>query len=122
MTNEQKMKLIYVSHPYGGDPVEAADADNRIKALAEKYPQFVFISPIHAIRRDYHATNWEEGIAACISLEARCDAVLFLDGVQKKWENSLGCLREYDFAMKHEDLGILSSDDEMLLWSLVERM
>ena len=52
------MKLIYVSHPYGGDPVEAADADNRIKALAEKYPQFVFISPIHAIRRDYHATDW----------------------------------------------------------------
>lgn len=113
------MKLVYCSHPYGGDPVEAADADKAIKELAKRWPGVAFISPIHAIRRDYQATDYETGIKACLALEDRCDAIVFLHGVGKKWQDSIGCMREFEHAARNPRIAMLTDSASLLLWALL---
>ena len=112
--------LIYCAHPYRGDTDEAIDATEKIRELAKKYPQYTFVSPIHAIRRDYQGTNYEEGMECCMSLLAVCDAIYMMDGKQP-WTTSIGCNMEYDFAIDNH-MPILKSYADLEAWAVKKCM
>lgn len=93
------MQMIYVSHPYGGDATNAKKVDVIVRALQAQSEtedsQIVFVSPIHAIRCDYHGTDYIKGLSYCIRLLKSCDAILMTGN----WRESTGCVSEYFTAL-----------------------
>ena len=92
------MKTVYVAHPFRGDEIVNAGKVARIcRQLHKDYPDYLFVSPIHAFSwfRDDH----EGALEYCLRMLARCDELwLFGD-----WEKSAGCMMERDAA---RNLGI----------------
>ena len=41
------MKMIYVSHCYGGKRTNKKRIEKIIKKLVEQYPDYCFVSPVH---------------------------------------------------------------------------
>jgi len=88
------MKVIYVAHPYGNIAQNKAKVENILKHLRKKYPEHLFISPIHAIGYYYDEIEYFKGIKQCIKLLSLCDEVWFCP----KWEGSQGCTIEHKYA------------------------
>lgn len=102
------MKLIYVSHPYGGKKINEDAVDDIIHGLAERHPGACWVSPIHAIRRDYNTHNYAEGLECCLALERRCDAVIMTGD----WERSVGCRAEKMLADRRHKPVFFEGQDE----------
>lgn len=84
--------LIYCAHKYGGDEANKASVEAKIKELQTTYPTDTYISPIHAFGFLYEDIPYDVGLDLCLSLLARCDALLVLS------EESEGVRREIAFA------------------------
>ncbi len=91
------MMIVYVSHPYGGVPGNRVRCNALIRKLSEKYPEILFISALHAVRRPYESVDYATGLKLALELESRCDAVYMATG----WEESVGCQVEVQFARKY---------------------
>ncbi len=92
------MKTVYVAHPFRGDEKNNTLRVAKIcRALRAKYPDDLFLSPIHAFSwfRDDH----DGALEHCLRMLSRCDE-LWLFG---EWKDSAGCMMERDAA---RDLGI----------------
>lgn len=92
------MKTIYVAHPFRGDEIVNAGKVAQIcRQLHKDYPDYLFVSPIHAFSwfRDDH----DGALEHCLRMLSRCDE-LWLFG---EWKDSAGCMMERDAA---RDLGI----------------
>ena len=79
------MKTVYVAHPFRGDEKTNTLRVSKIcRALRAKYPDDLFLSPIHAFSwfRDDH----EGALEHCLRMLARCDE-LWLFG---EWLGSAG--------------------------------
>ena len=85
------MFAIYISHPYNGLLKNSVETEKIGKRLQGKFPEVLFVSPIHAIMDDYEETKYIIGMDHCIELLRRCDAVAFFGD----WETSRGCVAEY---------------------------
>lgn len=94
------MKLIYVSHPYGGKEENKEKVENVLAHLRKRLstiplvgddPVNVFISPIHLLGHMYHDVAYEDGIQWCIELLERCDMIIMCND----WETSTGCRIEH---------------------------
>ena len=124
-----KIKLVYVAHPYGGKPENAKAVQKIIESLtsgdhplvADKTPNdnipvfdmpsiivgvpvedllhAVYVSPIHQQGFMYEGTPYLTGLQKCLQLLRRCD-ILLLCG---DWQQSKGCMAEFAHAM---NLGI----------------
>ena len=104
------MLLIYVSHPYGGRKEEKKDIDIVIKNIVKKYPNAAYISPLHAIRRNYGKTrDYILGLNCAVEIMKRCD-IVFMSG---EWKSSMGCKVEYDIAKKSHML-IATNEAELI--------
>lgn len=91
------MKVVYVSHPFGGKKENQVAADCLIKDLAKVLPEAVYFSPIHAMRRPYHekgTAGYEWELQCAMELMRRCDIVYFAEG----WQHSRGCRMERQMA------------------------
>ncbi|KMO85174.1 hypothetical protein AB840_15125 [Megasphaera cerevisiae DSM 20462] len=90
------MKVIYISHPYGGEENNRTAVDKIILKLGETFPDAAYFSPLHALRRPYDFKNYDRDLDAAIEIMKRCDAVFFT-GI---WSESTGCREEFETANK----------------------
>lgn len=86
--------LIYVSHPYGGDPLNKYDIEDIIERLVEENPHNTYISPVHCFGFMYEDVEYEQGLQYCLNLLDVCDTML----VYGDWQNSRGCMKEVEHA------------------------
>jgi hypothetical protein len=89
------MKVIYIAHPFGGKPENVQAVEQIILKLINKYPDYVFYSPLHATGFYYHKMSYDKGMEVCIEMLSRCDE-LWLCG---NWKQSKGCNIEHNNAL-----------------------
>lgn len=106
------MKVIYVSHPYGGKKENENSADRITKILADTFPNVTFISPIHAIRREYSKTPYIEGLKYTLEILNRSDGIF----MSPEWKGSNGCQIERSLA-KHKGMPIFYTFLQLALWT-----
>lgn len=85
--------MIYCTHKYGGKKENKASVEAKIRKLQMNDPDNTYVSPIHAFGFMYRDTSYDRGVEMCLSLLARCDALLILS------EESEGVSREITYAM-----------------------
>ena len=101
------MKLVYVAHPFRGDEQANTLRVSRIcRALRAKYPDDLFLSPIHAFR--WFRTDHEGALEHCLRMLSRCDEALFFG----RWWESYGCQQELAYAVRHNMRVFLQPDGE----------
>lgn len=83
-------KVIYISHPYGGEKENEQHVAKIILRLQKQYPKYLFVSPIHAFSFQYHSDDYEVGIRKCLWLLYHCDEMW----VYGDWKTSKGVCRE----------------------------
>lgn len=90
--------LVYISHPYtGNEQKNIMDAERIAKTLAWKYQNHIFINPLATMRHEGLAgLDYDITISHCLKLLEKCDAVIMAGD----WEESRGCMTEYEFARK----------------------
>jgi hypothetical protein len=91
------MKKVYVAHPYGGKEENKIYVENIILKLTAKYPNTLFISPIHALGYLYPVLEYNDGMRYCYALLEGCDELLLCEG----WGDSTGCNLENTVAIHH---------------------
>lgn len=93
------MKLIYVAHPYGGDPDNLENIKKLINDLTIDYPDdYVFISPVPLWEEAYKVMDYMYGMDMCLELLSRCDELWLANN----WNESRGCMIEYGYALGAE--------------------
>ena len=88
-------KIIYLSHPYSNKITNKTKLENFQKYLMKEYPDYLFISPIHAFGHLYDSLPYEAGLNCCLSLLFMCDEVWMCGD----WTNSRGCQHEVQVAI-----------------------
>lgn len=88
------MKLIYIAHPFGGDPENVAKVEAIILDFVLKMPDHTFYSPLHATGFLYDSLDYLDGMDHCFEALSRCDELWLCEG----WQDSRGCNMEYAFA------------------------
>jgi len=86
------LKLIYISHKYGGKEENKTLCESLIKRLVKKYPQYTFLCPISATGFLYNEVTYNTGIEMCLEILSRCDELWILS------EDSRGVKIEREFA------------------------
>ncbi|MCE5295405.1 MAG: DUF4406 domain-containing protein [Chlamydiales bacterium] len=88
------MKIVYVAHPFTGDPEDNMRKINAImQYLTLNYPDICFISPLHNFSYDKDAKE-ADILPRCFALLSKCDD-LWVFG---NWEHSSGCRQEINQA------------------------
>lgn len=78
---------VYISHPSGGLPENTEKVEKIIDYLSIKFPEVLFVSPIHSFGHRYDKVSYVEGLNMCFWLLDKCNEVwIFGD-----WKNSTGC-------------------------------
>ena len=91
-------KVVYISQPSSGLPINDRRIEETIKILVKEYPDILFVSPVHCFGFLYNELPWEEGISQCIGLLNLCDEMwVFGD-----WQKSRGCLYEVQYCQVHK--------------------
>ena len=88
------MKLIYLAHPYGGDPANVEKVEQILKRLLHRFPALTFYSPLHALGFAYSQLIYMDGMEHCFEMLSRCDELWLCAG----WQRSRGCNMEYAYA------------------------
>ena len=103
------MRVLFVSHPFGGQYSNYKKIKNLIEMLnSYKYTgKYVFVSPVLMFAGLYGDRTFEEDIEACKELLDRCDGILMCGD----WKNSVGCMEEYRFALDSDHLTITELND-----------
>lgn len=86
-------KIIYISHPYSGLEENKNKVSSIVLSLMNKYPNYLFISPIHAFGFAYNDLSYEKGLDYCLkTLKLSDEMWVFGD-----YENSIGCNKEIEY-------------------------
>lgn len=89
--------IVYVSHPFGGDENNSLIVSDLIYKLHEQFPEYLFLSPIHAFSHMYDYTEYQEGLDMCLWMLEQCDEVwVFGD-----YTSSIGCMSEIAYCQNH---------------------
>lgn len=86
--------LLYISGPITGDK----SYKEKFKAVEQQLTSrgYAVVNPAELNRvLPVQDMTWEQIMAVCIDILARCDYLVQLPG----WENSLGSQREYGYAL-----------------------
>lgn len=89
-------KIVYISHKYGGKQKNAKRAEKIIKGLMKKYPDYLFVSPIHCFGYAYKDIPYEDGMKMCIALLSLCSEAWVCSEVSK------GVKMEIDYCRKNK--------------------
>lgn len=94
------MKLIYISHPYTGNEEQNEEEAMQISAhLAKLYPEILFINPLSAMQHTAVAKlDYESILKQCLTLLSKCDGMIMTGN----WENSRGCMAEFQYAKENK--------------------
>lgn len=89
--------VVYISHPYGGRNNNEKIVADLINSLIEKFPDYLFVSPVHAFSFAYHTVEYQQGLNMCLWLLEQCDEVwVFGD-----YQYSVGCMAEIAYCQNH---------------------
>ena len=91
-------KKIYISHAYGGKNKNLKKLTKIIKELVKKYPNYLFISPVHAFSFEYYIDDYDYGLSKCLALLDICDEI-WVTG--KNYTDSKGVFRETVYAFNN---------------------
>ncbi len=94
----KKNDVVYVSHPFQGKEENIKHAAEVINSLQEKYPDTIFISPIHCFGFQYDLVPWSVGLERCLWLLDHCDIMLDCDTNK----DSKGCKAEREYCDKNK--------------------
>ncbi len=111
-------RLIYLSHPYGGNQDNIKELENCIRKLYANdsiYEHFSFVSPLHCYSFMYDETEYNRGLQYCIDLLANCDMMILIGD----WTNSAGCTAERTYCLLN-DIPFLEVKDETELDHLIK--
>lgn len=87
------MATIYVSHKFGGDPVNMERAKKITHDLQIENPTHCFICPLLAFSHlQYGEIGYDDEIELCLDLLSLCDILIVASDVSK------GVQKEIDFA------------------------
>lgn len=84
--------IVYISHPYGGKQDNITEVENIIRRLIEKYPDYLFISPIHSFGFLYDNVGYNEGLNMTLFLLETCADEMWVFG--ETWKDSDGVMTE----------------------------
>lgn len=90
-------KLIYLSHNYGGKESNKQHIELVMKSLVKRYPDYTFLSPVHALGFLYDYISYEDGMRHCLALLDMCDECWFIDG----YNNSQGVNIEREYCARY---------------------
>ena len=99
-------KIIYLSHNYGGKESNKKHIEAVIKSLVKRYPDYTFLSPVHALGFLYDYISYEDGMRHCLALLDMCDECWFVDG----YNDSKGCVIEQSYCADHRIPTVLIRD------------
>ena len=88
--------VVYVSHPYLGKKENEDKVAEMLKDLQSQYPNYLFVSPIHAFSWAYGVADYDKGMDMCLWLLENCDEMWILSA---SWKESEGCRREVDYCL-----------------------
>ncbi|MCH4157662.1 MAG: DUF4406 domain-containing protein [Acidaminococcaceae bacterium] len=88
------MQLIYVAHPYGGRRDNFNACHENIDKLQQLFPGVTFVAGVTSIGGNYDETPYRVGMAHCLELLSRCDAIIMTGA----YMSSVGCQAEEAFA------------------------
>ena len=87
-------KIIYLSHPYGGEIENKQRIENLAKQYVEKYPNYLFVSPIHCFGYLYDTLSYDEGLRLTLWLLQQCTEMWVCSN---NWETSKGVKAEIEY-------------------------
>ncbi len=91
------MKVFYLSHPFTGNKEQnRLETTKLMQLLGSMFPQYVFLSPIDAMKPLEHLLDYDTILSQTLELLKRSDGII-LTG---RWQESHGCQAEYDLAKK----------------------
>lgn len=91
------MQVFYLSHPFtGNEEKNRIETTKLMQLLGSTFPQYVFLSPIDAMKPMEHLLDYDIILSQTLELLKRCDGII-LTG---RWQESNGCQAEYDLAKK----------------------
>ena len=91
-------KLVYICHEYGGVEENFTAITNTVRKLVEKYPNYCFLSPVHALSYLSYNENRCFEMEKCLFLLDMCDE-MWVFGERSLSE---GCMREKDYCKVHK--------------------
>ena len=96
-------KIIYVAHPFNNLKSNINKVEKILNDIQEKYPDYLFLSPIHTFGWLYESIDYQKGLGRCFWLIDKADEVwMFGD-----WEKSRGCLAEIEYCKQKDKLCVL---------------
>ena len=99
-------KLIYLSHNYGGKESNKQHIELVMKSLVKQYPDYTFLSPVHALGFLYYTLTYDNGMRHCLALLDMCDECWSVDG----YNDSKGCVIEQSYCADHRIPTVLIRD------------
>lgn len=99
-------KIIYLSHNYGGKESNKQHIELVMKSLVKQYPDYTFLSPVHALGFLYDYISYEDGMRHCLALLDMCDECWSVDG----YNDSKGCVIEQSYCADHRIPTVLIRD------------
>lgn len=98
ITDTSFKSVVYISHPYDGIKQNEDRIASIMKELIVKYPDNLFISPVHTFGFAYNNVSYETGILWCLWFLEKCD-VMWIVG--SEWKDSKGCSIEVEYCKEH---------------------
>ena len=99
-------KIIYLSHNYGGKESNKKHIETVIKSLVKRYPDYTFLSPVHALGFLYDYISYEDGMRHCLALLDMCDECWSVEG----YNDSKGCVIEQSYCADHRIPTVIIQD------------
>lgn len=91
-------KVVYLSHPYGGEKQNAEELMMCRRMLTEMHPDWLIIDPIAAFGHLYYVTSYKQGLnMTMFLLSMLADEMIVCS--DKYWE-SKGCIAEIEFCKR----------------------
>jgi len=91
-------KIVYLSYQYGGLEENKTKLESIIRELVKQYPDYVFLSPIHALGFLYGDLPYERGIEHCLTLLDLCDCMYTFG----EYSMSRGCMIEKAYCERYK--------------------
>ena len=90
--------IVYISHPFQNNPKNVKEIEYIINTLYKYFPDYLFISPVHAFGWLYDNTAYKEGLNMTLFLLETCADEMWVFG--EDWENSTGVKAEIDYCKR----------------------
>lgn len=92
-------KVVYLSHPYGGEKQNAEELMMCRRMLTEMHPDWLIIDPIAAFGHLYYVTSYKQGLNMTMFLLSMLADEMIV--CSDKYQESKGCMAEIEFCKRY---------------------